>query len=172
MNRVLIVSDSHGLTEELMEIKLRHACTYMFHCGDSELEFDAKELEGFTSVGGNCDFDSRYPEEFVTDIGDLSFFIAHGHLHNVKMNSMTISYRAAELDAKIICFGHTHIAGAEKINDQLFINPGSIRLPRGRTEKTYAVMQWDNVNDIEVLFYTLDGKLVEDMTYHTDLADK
>ncbi|MUK86947.1 YfcE family phosphodiesterase [Ornithinibacillus sp. L9] len=171
MNRVLLVSDSHGLTNELEKIKSRHDCTYMFHCGDSELEIDKPELEGFIKVAGNCDFDPRYPEEQVTDIGNLRFFVTHGHLHQVKMNMMTISYRAEELGTNVVCFGHTHIAGAEKIGKQLFINPGSIRLPRNRVERTYAIVEWETISDIKVDFYTVEGELVPDMSYKTSLTE-
>ncbi|MFD2046246.1 metallophosphoesterase [Ornithinibacillus salinisoli] len=169
MNNLLIMSDSHGLTEEIEVIKNRHNCTYMFHCGDSELDMDAPELAGFIKVGGNCDFDSRYPDEQVSRIGDVAFLLTHGHLHNVKMNMTTLSYRAEELGASVICFGHTHIAGAEKIGNQLFINPGSIRLPRARVEKTYAIMKWESIHDINITFYTTSGELVKGMSYNFQL---
>ncbi|WP_338111404.1 metallophosphoesterase [Oceanobacillus caeni] len=136
MYEVLIISDSHGLKEEITEIKSRHPNITMIHCGDSELEYDSVELEGMYKVRGNCDFDSRYPEEEIISIGGLTFFVTHGHLFQVKSTFMKLSYRAKELGADVICFGHSHIAGAEQNDGQLFINPGSIRLPRNRHEKT------------------------------------
>ncbi|MFC3040041.1 metallophosphoesterase family protein [Virgibacillus xinjiangensis] len=169
MTKVLILSDSHGLTKELKEIKKRHTVDYMIHCGDSELEMDATELEGFYMVGGNMDMDHRFPDEQTVTIGGLTFFIAHGHLHNVKGNISTIAYRAEEEGAQVICFGHTHIAGAEKLGAQLLINPGSIRLPRNRQEKTYAIMEWNSKDDIKVNFYTETGEIVPDMAYSTML---
>lgn len=36
--KILICSDSHGLTDELIELKKRHGdMDYYIHCGDSEL---------------------------------------------------------------------------------------------------------------------------------------
>ncbi|MFC2948581.1 metallophosphoesterase [Virgibacillus sediminis] len=169
MTRVLILSDSHGLTEELVEIKERHTVDYMIHCGDSELEMDAPEMERFYMVGGNTDMDNRFPEELTLTFNGLTFFIAHGHRHNVKGNIMTIAYRAEEENARVICFGHTHLAGAEKLGSQLLINPGSIRLPRNRSEKTYAIMEWESSEEIEVTFYTVSGEVVQDLTYRVSL---
>ncbi|MFD1850128.1 metallophosphoesterase family protein [Oceanobacillus bengalensis] len=169
MSKVLIVSDSHGLTEELSAIKARHQISNLIHCGDSELDFNTDELEGFYKVRGNCDMDSMFPNEEVITIDGLTFFVTHGHLYNVKMNLMKLSYRAEEVGANVICFGHTHIAGAEKIDRQLFINPGSIRLPRNRPEPTYAVMEWETVQSISVQFYTVDGQLVQDMNFQGSL---
>ncbi|RKQ37933.1 metallophosphoesterase [Oceanobacillus halophilus] len=169
MNQVLIVSDSHGLTEEINRIKRRHHVNEMIHCGDSELDFDSDELSGFRKVAGNCDFDLKFPNEEVITIEGLTFFVTHGHLHNVKSNVMNLSYRAQEVGANVICFGHTHIAGAEQVDQQLFVNPGSIRLPRNRPEKTYAIMEWESSNEIIVNFYTAEGEKVHEMTYHASL---
>src|SRR5699024_9114411 len=105
---------------------------------------DAPVLETVIKVGGNCDPDTRYAYAQTIKIDDLNYFITHGHLHQVKMNLTTLSDRAEEVQADVVCYGHTHIAGAEKIGGQLFINPGSIRLPNNRTEKTYAIMEWDS----------------------------
>ncbi len=135
MTSVLITSDSHGLTKELEEMKEKHTVDLYIHCGDSELDFDAAELSPFYKVGGNCDFDSLYPDQEVLDLNGIRFFVTHGHLHQVKGNLTNLSYAAEEHRANVVCFGHTHIAGAEKIGNQLFINPGSIRMPRNRVEK-------------------------------------
>lgn len=169
MHKVLIVSDSHGLTTELDEVKKQHPDVQMIHCGDSELDMDASELEGFVKVAGNCDFDSRYPQEQTVEIGGLRFFVAHGHQHQVKSGLMTISYRALEENADVVCFGHTHIAGAERSGELLLINPGSIRLPRLRDIKTYAILEWDSPDDVVVTFHTLSGEVVEELSINTSL---
>lgn len=165
MHKVLILSDSHGLVNEITVIKERHQIKNKIHCGDSELDLDAPEMEGLLKVAGNCDFDARYPEEQTVDIGGLKFLIVHGHLHGVKGNLTALSYRAEELGAQVACYGHTHVADARQIKNQLFINPGSIRLPRNRTEKTYCIMEWEDINHIDIKYYTLSGEVVEDLSY-------
>lgn len=171
MPSVLIVSDSHGLTTELSQIKQQHKADYLIHCGDSELDVDAPELEGYVKVGGNCDADTRFPEEQIVDAEGIKLFVTHGHLFQVKTNLMPLSYRAEEEQAQVVCFGHTHIAGAEKNGNQLLVNPGSIRLPKNITEPTYAIMDWETIDDVHVNFFTLVGKRVNQLTYQTSLAD-
>lgn len=163
---VLIISDSHGLRDEIAMIKERHSTATMIHCGDSELPQDASELTGFLKVAGNCDMDNRYDDEKLQHIEGWNFFITHGHLNRVKSSLLSLTYRASEVGADVTCFGHTHIAGAEKIDDKLYINPGSIRLPKGQHGKTYAVITFPSENEIKVVFYKLNGEIVNDLTYH------
>lgn len=158
MHKLLIVSDSHSLTTELTDIYERHSdADAAVHCGDSELETDSPYLANYTVVKGNCDIFSEFPEEEVLEIGGLTIFLTHGHLHRVKQNLMTMQYTAKEKEADVALFGHTHIAVAEQEDHQLFINPGSIHLPKQRSEPTYAVMSWSDATDIEVTFYETYG---------------
>jgi uncharacterized protein len=142
MSKILIVSDSHGSTELLDAIKEKHAgeVDQFIHCGDSELSEDNESISGFTTVKGNCDFYGNFPEEAMVEVDGYKFLVVHGHLYSVKSSLLSLSYRAEEVGADIVCFGHSHLLGAEKIQDVLFINPGSIRLPRGRRERTYVIL--------------------------------
>ncbi|MBP3040493.1 metallophosphoesterase [Bacillaceae bacterium Marseille-Q3522] len=140
--KMLIVSDSHGLTEELIELKKRHQdeVDVMIHCGDSELAAKDEALSDFITVCGNCDIDYRFPDEVVKSIEDVTFFVVHGHHHQVKSSLLSLSYRAKECGANIVCFGHSHYLGVEMLENTLYINPGSLRLPRGRQEHTYVIL--------------------------------
>jgi uncharacterized protein len=162
--KVLIMSDSHGLTHEVNLIKERHRdeVDAMIHCGDSELLLTAPEMKDFFAVRGNCDYDKSYPDECLEEIGGLRFFIAHGHLYNVKMTLMNLAYKGEETNADIVCFGHSHIAGSELVNGRLFINPGSIRLPREIRDKTYTILEHKD-QEIKVTFYNAEGNKVENL---------
>ncbi|MUV39405.1 putative metallophosphoesterase YsnB [Lentibacillus sp. JNUCC-1] len=162
--KVLIVSDSHGLTQELSQIKQRHEVSAMIHCGDSELDMDAEELQHYIKVAGNCDFDSRYPTEQAVEIGDLVFYVTHGHLTDVNAGLLALSYRSKEYNADVVCFGHTHKAGAELVDEQLLINPGSIKQSRGKYEESYAILTWDSKSEIHVDFYSVDGRLLDPLS--------
>lgn len=165
LTKVLIVSDTHGLTNELITVKERHAVDFMIHCGDSELEMDDMALKDFYLVGGNCDFDSRYPDEQMLDIGGLKFFIVHGHLHHVKKDLTALVDEARNREAAVICYGHTHVAGVTQSENQLFINPGSIYYPKGMKERTYAILEWDISNELRVKFYNLSGEVMKELDY-------
>lgn len=142
MAKVLIVSDSHGLQSELEEIKKRHEheVELMIHCGDSELSGSDKAIKKFAVVRGNCDFGNDFENEIVEEVAGLRIFATHGHLFSVKSSLMNLLYRAEEIEAQIVCFGHSHVLGAEMVKDILFINPGSLRLPRERPERTYVII--------------------------------
>ncbi|TGB04133.1 metallophosphoesterase [Halobacillus salinus] len=174
MPKVLIISDSHGLTDEVEEIKSRHRgeVEAMIHCGDSELPYDAPELEGYYYAKGNCDFEPEMVDDQVVTVGELTIYATHGHLYQIKSTLMPLSYRAEEVSAKVACFGHSHIAGAEKVNDKLFINPGSIRLPRDHKEPSYAILEWSTLDEVSVQFYHVDGEPMTDLRMETSLAAK
>ena len=142
MSKVLIVSDSHGLTKELSVLRERHVneVDLMIHCGDSELAPNDQVMSGYLTVLGNCDFGGGFPLETISEVAGRKFFITHGHRYAVKSTLMNLKYKAKELNAHIVCFGHSHVLGAEVIDEVLFLNPGSIRLPRERFEKTYVIL--------------------------------
>ncbi|MCH6267756.1 metallophosphoesterase family protein [Neobacillus citreus] len=158
MSKVLVVSDSHGMTKELEVIRERHLADVdlMIHCGDSQLDPDHKSLMGYFTVGGNCDF-GGFPLELVTDLSGKKIFITHGHRYSVKTSLMKLTYKAQESGADIVCFGHSHILGAEVIDGTLYLNPGSIRLPRQRVEKTYVILDLQE-KVIRMTVYELNGK--------------
>lgn len=164
--RALIVSDSHGSKKELQQLKDTYEgnVNIMIHCGDSELTPDHPDLQGFQVVKGNCDFYNGFDEEIITDVEGIRFFATHGHRYNIKMSLQTLLYRAKEVEANVVCFGHSHMLGAEFIDGILFINPGSILLPRSRKEKTFTLLEVTE-KDIEIRFETLDGKVVAHKTF-------
>ncbi|WP_226583517.1 metallophosphoesterase [Halobacillus litoralis] len=173
MPKVLILSDTHGLTDEVLEIKERHLdVDARIHCGDSELAYGSKELEGFHYAKGNCDFESEMENEQVVRVGELTILATHGHLFQVKSTLMPLSYKAEEVGAQVACFGHSHIAGAEKVKDTLFINPGSARLPRDREEPTYAILEWETLDEVHLQFYHVNGEPMDDLQLTTALTAK
>ena len=140
--QVLVMSDTHGDSQVIEKVRGFYPnAAAMIHCGDSELPFSHTALEGLKKVRGNCDLESAFPNETVFNVDGVTFFVTHGHLFNVKTSVLSLSYRAKELGAQIACFGHSHVLGAEMIDDILFINPGSLLKPRGRKEKSFAVIE-------------------------------
>ncbi|MDQ0157343.1 metallophosphoesterase family protein [Robertmurraya andreesenii] len=163
MAKVLIVSDSHGLRSELEQLRSRyeHEVDLFLHCGDSELSSDDQVLQGFSVVRGNCDFGGAFSNEVTCELAGLRFFVVHGHLHAVKSSLINLSLRAEEVNANVVCFGHTHILGAEMVRGKLFINPGSLLLPRGRREKTYCILDIQD-KSIELHVYDFEhGEMMD-----------
>lgn len=164
LNQVLITSDSHGLMDELQIIKDRHQLNDNIHCGDSELPIESPYLHGYLTVKGNCDWLSQFSNEKMVEISGLRFFIVHGHHHHVKSSLLKLTLAAKEVEADIICFGHSHIPFADVVDGQLFINPGSIRLPKQYDKPSYAVINWTSRDNVQVNFYDLNGNKLEDLS--------
>lgn len=161
MYKALILSDNHGKEKELATIINNHQDVHLkIHCGDSELSAHSAYLKDFVAVRGNCDFDDRFPLEEVIDLHGIRFLISHGHLYNIKSSLLQLQYRALEVEANIVCFGHSHIAYFDKHHNQTFVNPGSIHSPRDGREPTYCIVSWKDNGEIKVQYYYLNGEKV------------
>ncbi|WP_113930202.1 metallophosphoesterase [Bacillus sp. P14.5] len=163
--RLIVVSDSHGSDTEITDLysTYKGKVDGFVHCGDSELKASDPAMEGYLAVRGNCDMDPSYPEVLIEEIDGTRILATHGHLYNVKMTLMNLNYLAKENGAKIVFFGHSHQLGAEKIEDVLFVNPGSILLPRGRKERTYALIETEK-ESTSVKFFNHNHQEVVDLS--------
>ena len=163
--KMLVMSDTHGDSHVIEKVKgFYPEIDIVVHCGDSELPYSHEALEGLKKVRGNCDREKAFPEEEMFTVHDVKIFVTHGHLFNVKNSILSLSYRAKEVGAQIVCFGHSHILGAEKMDDILFLNPGSLLKPRGRKEKSFAVVEI-NATSFKVDCMTDDNQCMATYTF-------
>ena len=162
------MSDTHKDTVTMEEVIQVHQdeVQAIIHCGDSELDASYFEGKSIFIVGGNCDYDSSFPEEELITLDNEKILVVHGHRHQVKSTILPLSYRAQEVGATVVCFGHSHMLGAELQNDILFVNPGSLHKPRGRKEKSYAIVE-KKENLWQVLFFSSEHKLIENVNLKT-----
>jgi uncharacterized protein len=167
--KILIISDSHGLNDELFYLldKYKNEVDFIIHCGDSELlKSSFSSYENLLIVGGNCDYDISYIHEICHEArANFRILITHGHLYNINFAATKLSYRAEELGAKLVCFGHTHIPEAFLVNNVLYINPGSICQPRRKKEKSYVVVEFedDKFDTVMVTFFDHQGNEILDL---------
>ncbi|WP_313891666.1 metallophosphoesterase [Psychrobacillus sp.] len=163
--KLLVMSDTHSDIETMERVMHRHLDVDAFiHCGDSELDYSYFENGSIHVVQGNCDFDFNFPTEVITQVGNETIYVAHGHLHQVKSTLMPLSYRAAEVRASLVCFGHSHLLGAEMHKNVLYVNPGSLHLPRGRKEKSYAIVE-KLEKEWHVTFFSSEYELLESASF-------
>ncbi len=170
--KLLMISDSHGLEKELFEVlrKYEKEVDYMIHCGDSELPKERfNEFRNLLIVGGNCDYDKDYDQEITKIISNYKVFVTHGHMYNVKRSAVNLSYRAEELAATLVCFGHSHIAVSFQENGVIYINPGSFRLPRQRKERSYAMIEFQS-DVATVVYYDQSGAEISGLKSWFDLV--
>lgn len=60
--------------------------------------------------------------------------ITHGHIYN-KDNPLLMN------KGDILLYGHFHIPMIEKIDEKLFLNPGSISLPKNNSEHSFGILE-------------------------------
>lgn len=169
--RIGIMSDTHGnlaCFEQAMEI-IGNA-DYIIHCGDvlptysrfidedpvNALAQRIRSLKHIFIVRGNGDtaeharllgHELSSPYRLI-EIGGYKFFVTHGHHYS----SMQMIWKAKELGADIICYGHSHVKELDTDGEILILNPGSTSLPRDGS-RSCAVIE-----NGKVFVYGLDSK--------------
>ena len=139
--KYMVISDIHGNIDQLnkaLDIYKAQKCEKLLILGDLEdylSDINLNEIINLLNtykdkiiyVKGNCDinidgllFEDNYIE--FTNINNKKILLTHGHLYskNELLNK----------NCDIILTGHTHIPEIEKINNTIFVNPGSISRSR------------------------------------------
>ena len=132
--RVLIVSDTHNCTNQLLALVERcGSIDAVIHAGDGENDIAAlraarPDLPLYT-VTGNCDFrHGEEPELLRFTFGGVKFFLAHGHRFGVKYGYESFIEAAQQAGADVAVFGHTHRPVCERIGPMWLVNPGALAL--------------------------------------------
>lgn len=141
MTRIGVVSDSHGRLSLVKDAaKALEGCEYIFHLGDHDQ--DSRAFEGATDarilcVSGNCDWFTNAPPRIVTEIDGARVLAVHGHQENARGGITHLSLKAQSLGAKLVLYGHTHVADVQNDGERIFVNPGALKDGR------YAVIEFE-----------------------------
>lgn len=141
---IAVVGDTHGHIKEIQAALEGLKLDGMLFTGDflSDGRRLGKRLSlPFYGVAGNCDRGSEDIQERLLDVEGHRIFIVHGHQYGVKHGLLKLCYRAAELEAEAVLFGHTHMPMAEEIDGIWLVNPGSPSNPRGGSLPSYALLE-------------------------------
>lgn len=128
--KILVLSDSHGNLENMVQAVERENPRMILHLGDCWRE--AERLHDhfpeipFHQVPGNCDFRPQEPAEQLLFLEDKRVLMCHGHTYRVKQSLLLAGYAAEEQNLDLFLFGHTHQPLVDMRGKTLFLNPGSI----------------------------------------------
>ena len=128
--KILVLSDSHGNTDNMRLAVLAARPDMTIHLGDCWA--DAEKLAAMfpeiplEQVAGNCDFRPGAPLEKLLELGGKRVLVCHGHAYGVKDGLLGAGYAAEEKRADVFLFGHTHRPFLERRGSALFMNPGSV----------------------------------------------
>ena len=124
--KYLILSDSHGNIKNLeFAIKNSHYDKVLF-LGDGLKDLKYFKDIQIEAVKGNCDYFIDHEEVKVLADGKHKIFLTHGHRYGVKYTLDDLVRKAKEINADIVCFGHTHKFTEIEKDGILLVNPGSI----------------------------------------------
>ncbi|HHW44438.1 MAG TPA: metallophosphoesterase [Desulfotomaculum sp.] len=132
--RIGVIGDTHGYVERALKLlKQLEPLDMVLHTGDHYR--DAGQLARVIpvpvkAVAGNCDPLKSGPAEELLQLAGKRILLTHGHLYQVHHSLQKLMYRALELQADVVVFGHTHVRYNQAHEGILFFNPGSVYHPR------------------------------------------
>lgn len=111
--RIGVVSDSHGNLYMLDKaIKMMEPLDLIIHLGDEYkdiIKLKEKYKLPIEYVSGNNDFIGEKISEKLINIKGNNIFITHGHKYNVYYGIDSLYFKALEVNANLVLYGHTHI---------------------------------------------------------------
>lgn len=111
------------------------------------------------SVRGNCDaeveqmvldFPVSCDYSLIADNG-VKMYVTHGHIYNNE-NPLKIAK-----GSYMIC-GHTHILGIEKNDDFIYLNPGSVSIPKENNPPSYMIYENNSF-----VIKDFDGRVIDSL---------
>ncbi len=178
--KILFASDIHGseyYTRKLTDKYRELSCDKMILLGDLLYHGPRNDLpKGYNpkgvikilndmsdeiiSVRGNCEAEV---DQMVLDFSCMSdyfimfekgrmFFVTHGHLFNCENPPKLKS-------GDLLIHGHTHVRKIEKFKDNLYINPGSVSLPKENNPPTFMIYE-----DGKFTIYDFEMKVLNEVS--------
>ena len=118
-----------------------------------------EKKENLLCVRGNCDAEvDQMVLEFpiladyaLLVLEDRNFYLSHGHIYH-EGNLPPLQ------EGDIFVYGHTHVLRAEKKEGRIYLNPGSVSLPKEGNPPTYGVLEEGSFR-----IRTLEGETVREL---------
>ncbi len=95
-------------------------------------------------VKGNCDAEVdemisnfKFEDNILLNANGKKIFFTHGHKYNIN--------KLPNEEFDIMFYGHFHICFIKQQDGKIFVNPGSISLPKENTLNSYATMDSDKI---------------------------
>ena len=142
--RLGVISDTHGVLRDEVIEKLQ-GCDYIIHAGDVGSKEIIDKLESITKtfvVRGNNDKDEwglTLPEYKEIEMDEVLIYVVH--------NKADIPKDLKGVD--LVIYGHSHKFSNEKIDDIVYLNPGSCGRKRFSLPLSMAIVEI-NLDDIRV----------------------
>ena len=128
MKKIVVLSDTHGNISAIERLTdIMKESDYVFHLGDYQSDialFNREFGDKIHSVKGNCDMGGG---DEILDVEGVKIMITHGNEYGVKNGLTRLNFKAKEVGANVVFYGHTHVAKIEEFDGITFINPGALK---------------------------------------------
>ena len=151
MKRIGIISDTHGYLDTIdlaLDATVDQDIDMWLHAGD--YGDDAQYMQTRTDVpvyavrGNNDRVQPLEPKEQLIPLEDTYIYMTHGHEVSYCKRAQELIHIGNAMGARLIVCGHSHIHKEKLLGDTLFVNPGSIALPRDGSGGTFAIVTYAN----------------------------
>ncbi len=171
--KIMIASDIHGSAfycRKLLEAYKKENAEKLVLLGDIlyhgprnalPVEYDPPAVADMLNdmandilcVRGNCDAEVdqmvlKFPilaDYAIIYHGGRMIYITHGHVYN-KENMPKLH------SGDILMHGHTHVPACEPVGDCMYVNPGSVSIPKESSPNSYMILE-----DSDLKWFDLDG---------------
>ncbi len=124
--------------------------------------------EELICVRGNCDTEVdqmvlNFPilsDSALLLLGDRTIFATHGHRYNLQ-NLPPMK------KGDVLLHGHTHVPAAEARDGILYLNPGSVSIPKEGSERGYFLL-----DEKRVVRKSLNGKILLDSDWESLMKEE
>jgi hypothetical protein len=158
--KIMFISDIHGIKTNLNKVKEvfeKESCDKLVVLGDLyyigprnkmkdnyDISYVKEFLESFSDklicLRGNCDSEVDLMVSNFPIINELSLittpskdiYLTHGHIYNEN------NWKKKD---SILIYGHLHIPFIKEIDSNIYINPGSISLPKENFNPSYLIYE-------------------------------
>lgn len=146
--KLLVLSDSHKNTEYMEAAVRQESPDAVIHLGDhfdDAVALQKKVPDAVIyMVLGNCDVFSKGKSEILLPIENVRILLSHGHQHGVKSGLSKLAFRAVDMGADLVLYGHTHIPDIQELQGITLMNPGQIERHDEYGPASYGIVE---VND-------------------------
>lgn len=173
--KIMVAADIHGSAyycEKLLKKYKEEACDKLLLLGDilyhgprNDLpeEYNPKKVLAMLNemkneilcVRGNCDTEVdqmvlEFPvlaEYCLLYLDHITIFATHGHKFNK-------NFMPNLAENEVLLHGHTHVPACEKVGNNMYMNPGSVSIPKENSHHGYMTIE-----DGRFLWKDLDGNI-------------
>jgi putative phosphoesterase len=120
-----LISDTHGLVRPGVHEALK-GVELILHAGDvggTEILDELRLIAPTKAVSGNTDTPGNpsLTQRIDIEVDGVRIHVSHGH----EVGSPTPDKLAAQYDADVVVYGHSHQQLVTRFDNRLFVNPGS-----------------------------------------------